>query len=48
MMVAQVVGLTPGDFVHTIGDLDLYNPTRGDFFPTRPAEIHMRNRHRLD
>jgi len=25
MMVAQVVGLTPGDFVHTFGDLHLYN-----------------------
>ena len=25
MMVAQVVDLTPGDFVHTIGDLHLYN-----------------------
>lgn len=24
MMVAQVVGLTPGDFVHTFGDLHLY------------------------
>src|SRR4051812_20500791 len=25
MMVAQVVDLTPGDFVHTFGDLHLYN-----------------------
>src|SRR5262245_59193964 len=25
MMVAQVVGLTPGDLVHTFGDLHLYN-----------------------
>jgi len=25
MMVAQVVNLTPGDFVHTFGDLHLYN-----------------------
>jgi thymidylate synthase len=24
MMVGQVVGLTPGDFVHTFGDLHLY------------------------
>ena len=24
MMVAQIVGLTPGDFVHTFGDLHLY------------------------
>jgi len=24
-MVAQVVYLTPGDFVHTFGDLHLYN-----------------------
>jgi thymidylate synthase len=24
MMIAQVVGLTPGDFVHTFGDLHLY------------------------
>jgi thymidylate synthase len=24
-MVAQVVDLTPGDFVHTFGDLHLYN-----------------------
>ena len=25
MMFAQVVDLTPGDFVHTFGDLHLYN-----------------------
>jgi len=25
MMIAQVVDLTPGDFVHTFGDLHLYN-----------------------
>ena len=25
MMIAQVVGLRPGDFVHTFGDLHLYN-----------------------
>ncbi|PYJ28461.1 MAG: thymidylate synthase, partial [Verrucomicrobia bacterium] len=25
MMLAQVVDLTPGDFVHTFGDLHLYN-----------------------
>jgi len=25
MMVAQAVDLTPGDFVHTFGDLHLYN-----------------------
>ena len=25
MMIAQVTGLTPGDFVHTFGDLHLYN-----------------------
>ena len=25
MMVAQVVDLSPGDFVHTFGDLHLYN-----------------------
>jgi len=25
MMVAQVVDLAPGDFVHTFGDLHLYN-----------------------
>ena len=24
MMVAQVVGLAPGDFVHTFGDVHLY------------------------
>jgi thymidylate synthase len=24
-MVAQVTGLTPGDFVHTLGDAHLYN-----------------------
>jgi len=25
LMVAQVTGLTPGDFVHTLGDAHLYN-----------------------
>ena len=25
MMIAQVVGLEPGDFVHTLGDAHLYN-----------------------
>ena len=25
MMIAQVVGLTPGDFIHTLGDAHLYN-----------------------
>mgnify|MGYP002265966738 FL=1 len=25
MMVAQVVGLEPGDFIHTLGDAHLYN-----------------------
>jgi thymidylate synthase len=25
MMVAQVVGLEPGDFVHTLGDAHLYS-----------------------
>ncbi len=41
-MLAQVAGLKPGKFVHTFGDVHLYNGKRGEWYKQNKGEIAKR------
>ena len=43
MMVAQVAGLQPGEFVHTFGDLHLYQNHVDSRTASGTGELHERH-----